>query len=122
MMRSMATQKARRKAPQADAPPTLVLGGVRYVVLTESKYRALRASTDEEAVPWDAWAEDAENLAAALADRRRAAGLSQADLARAAGLRVETVNRIERGHNVPDFATVRKLLKALRKPAKEKRS
>jgi ribosome-binding protein aMBF1 (putative translation factor) len=118
----MATTKAKRIEPERDAPPTLVLGGVRYVVLTESAYRVLRASAGEDSVPWDAWAEDAENLAAALAERRRAVGLSQADLAEAAGVRVETVNRIERGHNVPDFATVRKLLKALRTATKEKRS
>lgn len=53
-------------------------------------------------------------LAAKLIARRRAAGLSQADLARRAAVRVETLNRIERGRTNPDFATMRKLAIALR--------
>jgi transcriptional regulator with XRE-family HTH domain len=34
-------------------------------------------------------------------------------LARRAGVRAETLNRIERGHTTPDFATVRKLVVAM---------
>ena len=48
-----------------------------------------------------------------LIRRRRAAGLSQAELARRAGIRPETLNRIERGRTTPDFATVRKLVLAM---------
>jgi len=46
--------------------------------------------------------------------RREEVGLTQIALARRAGIRVETLNRVERGRNIPDFATVRKLLRALR--------
>jgi len=52
-------------------------------------------------------------LAEKLVRRRLAAGLSQAELARRAGIRPETLNRIERGRTTPDFATVRKLVVAM---------
>jgi transcriptional regulator with XRE-family HTH domain len=35
-------------------------------------------------------------------------------LCRRAGIRVETLNRVERGRTTPDFATVRKLVVAIR--------
>jgi len=44
---------------------------------------------------------------------RRAAGLSQAELARRAGVRPETLNRIERGRNTPDTATIAKISRVL---------
>jgi DNA-binding XRE family transcriptional regulator len=56
-------------------------------------------------------------LAQRLLERRRRAGLSQAELARRAGVRVETLNRIERGKVTPDFATIRKLVVALHQSA-----
>jgi transcriptional regulator with XRE-family HTH domain len=56
---------------------------------------------------------DAGLLAARLVERRRASGLTQAELARRAGVRVETLNRIERGRTTPDFSTVRKLVSAM---------
>ena len=56
---------------------------------------------------------DRAKLAQRLVRRRQAAGLSQAQLARRAGVRPETLNRIERGRTTPDFATVRKLVIAI---------
>lgn len=53
------------------------------------------------------------SLAEKLVRRRVAAGLTQAELARQAGIRPETLNRIERGRTSPDFATVRKLVVAM---------
>jgi transcriptional regulator with XRE-family HTH domain len=53
------------------------------------------------------------SLAEKLTRRRLAARLSQAELARRAGVRPETLNRIERGHTTPDFATIRKLVVAI---------
>ncbi|NLE60711.1 MAG: helix-turn-helix transcriptional regulator [Planctomycetes bacterium] len=46
--------------------------------------------------------------------RRKNAELSQAELARRAGVRIETLNRIERGKTTPDFATIRKLVVAIK--------
>ena len=56
---------------------------------------------------------DQPRLAQKLVRRRQAAGLSQAELARRAGVRPETLNRIERGRTTPDFATIRKLAVAM---------
>ena len=44
---------------------------------------------------------------------RNAVGLSQAALARNAGIRVETLNRLEKGKHTPDLATMAKINKAL---------
>ena len=46
------------------------------------------------------------SLARKIIQARRAAGWSQAELARRAGVRPETLNRIERGRNTPDTATI----------------
>jgi transcriptional regulator with XRE-family HTH domain len=47
--------------------------------------------------------------------RRRAAGLTQVDLARRANIRPETLNRIEQGKHAPSITTVDKLDKVLTK-------
>jgi DNA-binding XRE family transcriptional regulator len=97
------------------------LDGVRYVILRESVFEWLcrkagadrggrTAEEDASAAGGDL---DRTSLAEKLARRRRACGLSQAELARRAGVRAETLNRIERGHTTPDFATVRKLVVAM---------
>jgi ribosome-binding protein aMBF1 (putative translation factor) len=44
---------------------------------------------------------------------REAIGLSQIALARRAGIRPETLNRIEKGHTTPDTATLAKIDAAL---------
>lgn len=45
---------------------------------------------------------------------RRKLGLSQADLARRAGVRPETLNRIEHGKNKPSVPTITKIERALK--------
>lgn len=94
--------------------------GVRYAVLRERLLRGLceRAgaalvSGDSPAPATPADPLPADRIGRRLRDRRSEAGLSQVQLARRAGIRPETLNRIERGHTTPDFATVRKLLRAL---------
>lgn len=52
-------------------------------------------------------------LAQKLLRRRRAAGLSQVELARRAGVRAETINRIEKGKHSPSVETVERITKAL---------
>jgi DNA-binding XRE family transcriptional regulator len=88
------------------------------VVLSERCYDDLVAAAGgvaaADSAGWAAWDEDAEKLGERLAERRREAGLSQVRLARLAGIRVETLNRIENGRTSPDFGTVRKLVLALR--------
>jgi DNA-binding XRE family transcriptional regulator len=52
-------------------------------------------------------------LARKLIRERCAVGFTQADLARRAGVRPETLNRIERGKAVPSIATVDKIARAI---------
>jgi DNA-binding XRE family transcriptional regulator len=97
------------------------LDGIRYVIVRETLFRQLcrKAGVGEsgEVPGGDAGTSgldlDRTSLAAKLVRRRRAAGLTQAELARRAGIRPETLNRIERGRTTPDFATVRKLVVAM---------
>lgn len=102
----------------------LELGSERYAVLPEQvlkrlmKQAGIRASPPEPPPPdldlepagWNAQA-----IAEHLVKRRERIGLSQAELARQSGVRVETLNRIERGKTTPDFSTIRKLVAAIRK-------
>jgi len=104
------------------------LGGVRYVILRESAFEYLcrEAGIDPPAPslaefpPSVGFDMDRASLAEKLVRRRLAAGLSQAELARRAGVRPETLNRIERGRTTPDFATVRKLAVAMSAAEREK--
>ena len=109
------------------AAQVLELGRRRFVVLPERDYRRLiaRAGLSEaDNLPVlpkaDARGEYPAvefarvSLARKIIARRRTAGLSQAELARRAGVRAETLNRIERGKTTPDVATIAKLDHALR--------
>lgn len=97
---------------------TLEIDGARYAVLRESALLAIlreagrgpqaRTAASSPDSPFDGAA-----LAERLRGRRQGIGLSQAGLARLAGVRVETLNRIERGHTTPDFSTIRKLVEAM---------
>ncbi len=98
----------------------LELDGIRYVILRESAFDHLcqRAGVSLGKAPGDDSPEggldlDRASLAEKLLRRRQRAGLSQAELACCAGVRPETLNRIERGRTTPDFATVRKLVVAM---------
>jgi len=109
-----------RKHPAVDFR-RVELDGIRYVILRESVFQWLcqeadvqpsRALAGEEALT-PGLDLDRASLAEKLVRRRQAAGLSQAELARRAGIRPETLNRIERGRSTPDFKTVRKLVVAM---------
>ena len=93
-------------------------------MLPESEYERLRQKADEwePALPEP----DAEGLYPALESlavlqardilrARRKLGLSQAELARRAGIRPETLNRIEQGKNKPSVPTIAKIDRALKK-------
>jgi ribosome-binding protein aMBF1 (putative translation factor) len=106
---------------------TVELDGVRYVILRESTFDWLCQKAEVERRGGPAREEplslgldlDRATLADKLVRRRRASGLSQAKLARRAGIRPETLNRIERGRTTPDFATVRKLVVAMNAAERE---
>ena len=101
---------------------TIMLAGERFVILPESEYRRLKAEQGEPGLPPpDAKGNypAAEALRVVLARkflrRRRAAGLTQVKLAKLAGIRPETLNRLEQGKHTPSIETVNRLDKALSK-------
>jgi DNA-binding XRE family transcriptional regulator len=60
-------------------------------------------------------------IAQGLVRDRKAVGLTQRELAERAGIRVETLNRAERGVVVPDVRTLRKIDRALQTVKKRQR-
>ena len=98
--------------------------GRRMVLLPEAAFDELvrRAdlsepplpdADDEGNRPADAYA--AVSQARDILRARRKLGLSQAELARSAGIRPETLNRIEQGRHKPSVPTITKIDKALRR-------
>jgi ribosome-binding protein aMBF1 (putative translation factor) len=117
---------AKKKKPAAVACQRVELDGVRYVILRETLFDQLCRKAGVEETPRTAAAEasalelDQTSFTAKLIRRRQAAGLSQAELARRAAIRPETLNRIERGWTTPDFATIRKLVVAMNATEQER--
>ena len=93
----------------------MCLDGTWYVILREDEFREMTRSKGGKSAEDDLNAVNMSNqrLADRLLQRRQEAGLTQKDLAARAGVRGETLNRIERGHTTPDFRTVRKLVNAM---------
>ena len=99
---------------------TITLAGQRFVVLPEADYRELVGETWEPPLPepdakgnYPAVEAARVVLARKLIRRRRAAGLTQAELARRAGVRVETLSRLEHAKHSPNVATVDKIVRTL---------
>jgi DNA-binding XRE family transcriptional regulator len=106
---------------------TLMMNGKRYVLVPEDEYELLRlrplGRDDADLPPLPEIGPDGTypaieyatvSLARKLILDRRRVGLSQAELARRAGIRVETLNRIERAKVSPSVRTVEKIDRALR--------
>jgi DNA-binding XRE family transcriptional regulator len=98
------------------------------VMLEESEYNRLRMKADE----WEPLLPEPDadgnypaveyaraSLARDIIRHRRRLGLTQVELAKRAGIRPETLCRIEQGDRTPAFGTVEKIDRALR--AAEKR-
>jgi DNA-binding XRE family transcriptional regulator len=104
---------------------TLELEGRRYVLLPLDEYKQLCRAAGGDALPSlpprlsDGTRPAAQTVRAILARRivaaRIAAGVSQADLARLAGMQPATLNRIERAKVMPDARTITRIEKALAK-------
>ena len=94
------------------------------VARLRSELRELKARASAEAVPalppcdadgnYPATQTLRVILAQQIIRRRKAAGWTQAELAERAGVRQETVCRIEQGKNAPNVTTVDKLDRALK--------
>ena len=102
----------------------LELAGKRWAVLPEKDYKRLAAQAglggDWPALPkpdaqgnYPAAEYARASLARKIIKARRQAGLTQAELARRAAIRPETLNRIEKGKTTPDTATIAKIERAL---------
>ncbi len=107
------------------ATQTIERKGKRFVLVEEHEYRRLRRAMPAEP-PMPAIPEpDARGLRPALEtaravlardiiQNRRKAGWTQAELARRAKVRVETISRLESGKQTPTVATVEKINRALK--------
>ena len=91
------------------------MDGTWYVILREDEFLEMTRSKGnaKAADDLDAVNMSDQRLADRLLRRRQEAGLTQKDLALLAGVRAETLNRIEKGRTTPDFGTVRKLVNAM---------
>ncbi|MBN2447220.1 MAG: helix-turn-helix transcriptional regulator [Phycisphaerae bacterium] len=106
--------------PSAVAYSPVEIAGVRYAIIAEDVLLRLCESLAVAPAPLGTRTEplgpttwDHDRLATRIRARRRRADLTQAQLAERAGIRTETLNRIERGKTTPDFATIRKLVIAM---------
>jgi DNA-binding XRE family transcriptional regulator len=103
------------------AVQTLNIRGRKFVLIPESEYRRLTkrplAIPPIPAMPPDGTYPRAQAMRAMTARMiiaaRKSVGLSQAALARKSGIRVETLNRLEKAKHTPDLATMIKINKAL---------
>ena len=109
--------------PNGKTPKRVTIKGKRMVMMEEADYESLlrKVSADEPDLPApnaDGNFPALETLDALQARdilrARRKLGLSQADLARRAGIRAETLNRIEHGKNTPSVPTIAKIDRALK--------
>jgi ribosome-binding protein aMBF1 (putative translation factor) len=114
--------KTKSLSKKRAGPHYRTLNGRPVVLLDPAEYERLREKADEwEPLmpPPDADgnypAEEAlrVSLARKIIRHRRRLGLSQAELARRARIRPETLNRIEHAKNTPTVATVDRIEKAL---------
>ncbi|HWB52924.1 MAG TPA: helix-turn-helix transcriptional regulator [Tepidisphaeraceae bacterium] len=104
---------------------TLEIQGRQYVLLPLEEFEQLCRAAGRDELPQlparfsDGTRPAAETVRVLLAQRivkaRNAAGISQAEMARLAGMQVATLNRIERAKVMPDAKTVAKIEKALKK-------
>lgn len=110
--------------------PTIRLNGKAFVVVEREEYeRLVTLAKAADLPPLPAPDDDgnypaAEYARASVARKiirdRVAAGLNQKELALLAGVRVETLCRIETGRHTPSIPTVAKIEQALRKARKRR--
>ena len=100
-----------RRSPCAQA---LTIRGKPYVLVAKADFDRLRLQAEgprEDAGPFGA-----ESVGPDLRERRRMARLTLSQVAQRAGIRQETLSRIENGRTNPTVGTVRSILRALDHP------
>ena|SRR5260370_677817 len=110
------------------AAQTVRLNGKSYVILEQEEYERLTALVQEAVLPpfpgpdakgnYPAVEYARISIARDIIRERVAAGLNQKQLAKLAGIRVETLCRIETGKHTPSVATIDKIDRALKKATK----
>lgn len=100
--------------------PTLTIKNERYVVVPKREFDRLARSAGKSRLPRadlrgrrPALATLDALIADDIASAREKAGLTQAELARRSGVRIETISRVETGKHSPSLATIRKLGKVI---------
>jgi len=103
---------------------TLTISGKRFALVPMRDFEALQERAAAQKLPrlpdplpngnYPATQTLRALYARKLIQERQSAGLSQSELARRAGLRPETINRLEKGKHSPDTATLAKINRVLR--------
>ena len=111
---------------------SLTIDGKRFVVMPVDEYKRMRELAREVPdlagprlprpdaagnVPAVEFAQA--SIARKLIRDRRRAGLTQSDLARRAGIRLQSLTRIEKGKAFPDSATFNRIIRALERAERE---
>jgi len=101
---------------------TLTIDKKKFVLVPIDEYRELKSRKRVPELPgpdsngnYDAVAFTRASIARGLVQDREQVGLTQKQLADAAGIRVEILNRAERGVTVPSVRTLSKIEAALKK-------
>jgi DNA-binding XRE family transcriptional regulator len=111
---------------------TLNLEGKFYVVVEKAEYDRLATLAKAADLPplpkpdangnYPAVEYGCASIARSIIRDRVKAGLNQKELAKRAGIRVETLCRIETGRHLPSVTTIEKIDKALKRATASKRS
>ena len=111
------------------ATQTILFDGKPYVILPRDEYDRLTTLSKAADLPplpkpnaegnYPAVEYARASLARKIIRDRVAVGLNQRQLALRAGVRVETLCRIERGQNTPSVVTIEKLDRVLKQAAKQ---
>jgi DNA-binding XRE family transcriptional regulator len=104
-------------------PQYVTVGSEQMVVLSAKEYERLAKKADLWEPPLPAPNERGNYplealdvvMAQEISRARRKLGISQAELAKRAGIRVETLNRIEKGKHSPTLRTMQKIDRALKR-------
>ena len=118
------SQPASKPAFNGAAVKYRTIAGKRMVLLEEMEYRRLQQKADE----WEPFLPEPDadgnylavealrvSLAQDIVRHRRRLGLTQVELARRAGIRPETLNRIEKGQHSASVTTIEKIDRALKR-------